>query len=114
VTAEGGIRGASIGFVLAVCLLASESARAGGGCDVSTITRLTALQHLADSVRVDKPGLARVYAEDGTEFTASQAWWIKGQLRAAEAACARGDSADAAHRLDTVGQFMHARSRQNL
>jgi hypothetical protein len=97
-----------------MCALASESARADGSCDVSTITRLTALQHLADSVRVDKPGLARVYAEDGTEFTAAQASWIKGQLRQAGAACARGDSADAAHRLDAVSQFVRARSHQNL
>lgn len=73
-TRQGGIRGASVGSVLALCFLASQSARADGNCDVSSITRLKALQHLADSVRVDKPGLARVYADDGTEFTAGQAF----------------------------------------
>ena len=113
-TAQGEIRGATLGLVLAVCFLASQSARADGGCDANTRARLAALEQLAASVRVDKPGLARVYAEDGTELTAGQALWIKGQLREAAGACGRGDSADATHRLDTVRQFMHARSHQNL
>ena len=113
-TGQSGIRAVSAGLVLALCSLASQAARAGGSCDVSTITRLTALQHFADSVRVDKPGLARVYAQDGTEVTAGQASWLKGQLRETAAACARGDSAHAAQRLDAVKQFVHARSHQNL
>jgi hypothetical protein len=103
-----------MGFALAVSLLASQSVPADGGCDANTATRLAALQHLADSVRVDKPGLARVYAEDGTELTGGQASWIKGQLREAEAACIRGEPADAARRLDAVSNLVDARRRQNL
>jgi hypothetical protein len=63
-------------------------------------------------VRIDKPGLARVYAEDWTEFTAGQASWIKGQVQ--EAACARGQAADAGRRLDAVSRLVDARRRQNL
>jgi hypothetical protein len=85
-------------------------ARADGNCDVTLTAKLHAVQRLADSLRVDKPGLARVYAQDGTEFTAGEALWMKGQLREIEAACARANRADAAQRLDAVELLVHART----
>jgi hypothetical protein len=95
-------------------LLACTVAHANGSCDPGTTNKLHEFQRLADSIRVDKPGLARVYALDGTEFTAGQALWIKGQLREVEAACARSDRTDAAQQLDAVGELVRARSHQNL
>ena len=96
---------------LAMLLLVSMTARANGTCDPATTSELHTLQRLAHSIRVDKPGLPRVYALDGTEFTAGQALWMKGQLREVEAACVRSDRADAAQRLETVQELVRARSR---
>lgn len=97
--------------VVAVFALASMTGHANTPCDRATTSNFQALQRLAGSIRVDKPGLARVYALDGTEFTAGQALWMKGQLREVEAACTRGDRADAAQRLDGVQELIRARSR---
>jgi len=100
-------------LALTAVLLASARASANSNC-VALGDQLQALQRLADSLRPDKPGLARVYAYDGTEFSAGQALWLKGQLREVEAACARRDEAAAAQRLEAVQQLIQARRRQNL
>ena len=92
-------------------LLVCPTAHAHGGCDPGLSAELATLQRFAHSVPVDKPGLARVYAADGTEFTAGQALWMKGQVREVEAACARGDRADAAQRLDAVSALVQERHR---
>ena len=113
-TSQRAIRRVSIGCALAISFLASAATRAGDGCDANVSRKLAELQRLSASVRVDKPGLARVYAQDGTDFTAGQALWIKGQLREAEAACARGDRAEAESRLDAVKRVVSARQPQNL
>lgn len=99
---------------LAMNSLAPPSARANDNCDDAISSRLYTFQLLADSVRVDKPGLARVYARDGSEFTAGQALWMKGQLRAAYTACARGDRDEAGQRLAAVAQLLQAHTHQNL
>jgi len=104
----------SISCALAISFLASAATRADDGCDASVGRKLAEFQRLAASVRVDKPGLARVYAQDGTAFTAGQALWMKGQLREADAACARGDRAEAEYRLDVVKRLVSARKLQNL
>ena len=109
---QHGIRRVSVGCALMIGFLAAAAARADVGCDLRV--RLTALERFADSIRVDKPGLARVYSEDGTEFTAGQALWMKGQLRGVEAACAHGDTADAVRRLAAVNQLLRLRGHQSL
>ena len=49
---------------------------------------------MVDSLRPQKPGQARVYAADGSEFTAGQVQWMRGQLRKAARLCATGNPRD--------------------
>jgi hypothetical protein len=100
--------------MFALSFLAPATALADLDCDAATASKLRALERFADSVRVDKPGLARVYAQDGTEFTAGEALWMKGQLRSADTACARGNSAGAGQRLQAVDRLIQAHAPQNL
>ena len=67
--------------------------------------------HLVDMLRPDKPGQARVFASDGSEFTAGQVMWMKGQLRLAERACARGDRTDATRLLTGVLDLVKSHQR---
>jgi len=85
--------------MVALSFLAPAAALADLACDPATANKLRALERFADFVRVDEPGLARVYAQDGTELTAGEALWMKGQLRSADTACARGDLTGAGRRL---------------
>jgi hypothetical protein len=83
-------------------------------CDAAFSRSLEPQQRLSDSLRIDKPGLARVFAADGSEFTAGQALWLKGRLRALQAACARGSPIDAAAALGAVRDLIaeHAAARR--
>jgi hypothetical protein len=99
---------------LASSLLAPAAALADPACDVATASKLRALERFADFVRIDKPGLARVYGQDGTELTAGEALWMKGQLRGADTACAHGDPAGAGRRLQAVEGLIQAHAPQNL
>src|SRR5690242_18057962 len=47
---------------LVTLLLASLATQANDACDTRTTGRGQALTHLVDSIRLDKSGLARVYA----------------------------------------------------
>lgn len=79
---------------LAVCIAAS--AHADGGCDERTMAQYRDCVRLVDSLRPDKFGQARVFASDGSEFTAGQSLWMKGQLRKVARLCARGTQAEQA------------------
>ena len=45
---------------------------------------------IVDTLRPEKNGQARVFASDGSEFTAGQALWMQGQLRRVERLCSLG------------------------
>ena len=92
-------------LVLGISAL-SQPARAG--CDAALTASLDQAQRLADSLRLDKPALARVFAADGSEFTAAQALWLKGQLREVRRACALSQQPSAAARLATVQDLIKA------
>jgi hypothetical protein len=69
---------------------------------------------LVDSLRPDKAGQARVFAVDGSEFTAGQAQWMKGQLRKVDRLCARsgpGDQEEAARVLAAVQELIRSHHR---
>ncbi len=66
---------------------------------------------MVDSLRPDKPAQARVAAFDGSEYTAGQAQWMKGQLRSALQACAHRDEATAAATLQGVTDLLSSRHR---
>ncbi len=54
----------------------------------------------------------RVFASDGSEFTAGQALWMKGQLRSVLQACVRGDESSAASSLHGVTDLLHTHHRE--
>ena len=76
--------------------LAASAAYADGGCDERTMTQYRDCVRLVDSLRPDKFGQARVFASDGSEFTAGQSLWMKGQLRKVARLCAHGTQAEQA------------------
>jgi hypothetical protein len=53
----------------------------------------------------------RVSASDGSEFTAGQALWMKGQLRSVLQACVQGDEVSAASSLHGVTDLLNAHHR---
>ena len=98
-------------FFLYASLLASATAQADIPCDSTLSASIHQTQRVVDSIRVDKPGLARVYAANGSEFTAGQALWMKARMREVEATCARGADDTAAQRLAPIQALLTAHSR---
>jgi hypothetical protein len=99
---------------LTLLLLTCSSAYATqtGSCDGQLATSLQEYQRIVGSMRYDKASQMRVFAPDGSEFTAGQVQWMKGQLQLIAKACANGDTAGAAQRLAEVEQLIkdHHRS----
>jgi len=94
--------------IVAASMLAAAPC-AASGCDAALTHRFHECLRLVDSLKPDKAGLPRVYGADGSQFTPAQALWMKGQLQKIEAACARGDPADAARRLTAVQDLLAGR-----
>jgi hypothetical protein len=97
----------SIVLLLGSCAYASCNA----GCDDKLTRALHECQRIVGSLRADKAGQMRVFASDGSEFTAGQAQWMKGQLRLVAKACTDGDAVDAARRLADVEQLLNEHHR---
>jgi len=53
----------------------------------------------------------RVYASDGSEFTAGHALWMNGQLRSVLQACVQDDEVSAASSLHGVTDLLRTRHR---
>jgi hypothetical protein len=71
---------------------------------------------LVDSLRPDKAGQARVFAADGSEFTAGQALWMQDQLRQVAHLCATGraqDQAEAGRILAEVSDLLRSHRRNS-
>jgi len=75
------------------------------------VYRKVRVDRIVDSLRPDKPGQMRVFASDGSEFTAGQALWMKGQLRSVLQACVQGDESSAASSLHGVTDLLHTHHR---
>jgi hypothetical protein len=78
-------------------------------CDEGFVREVSGVTRVIESLKLDKPGQARVFATDGTEFTGGQALWLKGQLRAIERACERGDREAASRRLPPLVELVLTR-----
>ena len=76
------------------CLVASQ-AYADGGCDAGLKQRYENDARVVNSLRPDKPSEMRVYAVDGSEFTAGEARWMRSELRKIESYCTSVNSARA-------------------
>ena len=106
------IKRALVAFVACWCL-APLVAQASAGCNSTLSDEYKQYSHLVKGMRFDKPGQMRVFAADGSEFTAGQALWMQGQLRDVEEACARGDQDEAQRRLNAVGQLLKSHARKS-
>lgn len=96
--------------VAATCLLAA-SPLTRANCSTPLAAKLASTERVVDSLRPEKPGQIRVFASDGSEFTAGQALWMKGQVRSAMQACTQGDEASAASSLHGVSDLLNAKHR---
>jgi hypothetical protein len=88
------------------CLVASSLAHAN--CSPAFIDRFASTERIVGSLRPDKPAQARVSAADGSEYTAGQAQWMKGQLRSALHACTQGDESGAVATLQRVTDLLNS------
>jgi hypothetical protein len=95
----------------AAALLCASLAYAQAGCDPVQIKAFQKAERIVASLRPDKPAQARAFAIDGSEFTAGQTQWMRGQLNKSSRACARGDNIDAARSLAEVQELIEAHAR---
>ena len=102
-------------FAVLVPLVAA-TAIAQGACDLVSTQRYQECLQLVSSLRPDKAGQARVFARDGSEFTAGQAIWMQKQLNKVERLCAHNtpvDQAEAASILADVQQLLKSHQRKS-
>jgi hypothetical protein len=84
--------------------LAATAAYASS-CDSSWSQQYRDCVRQVDSLRPDKAGQARVFAADGSEFTAGQALWMQGQLRKVARLCASDSASDHAEAERTLTEI---------
>jgi hypothetical protein len=98
-------------LALTVTLLVSASLHATPGCDPTFVHSYHECVRIVDSLRPDKGGQARVFASDGSEYTAGQARWMQTQLQQVAMACVRGDQDEATRLLSGVQELLKVHSR---
>lgn len=89
-------------------------AQANPGCGAALQTRYVDVDRVAGSLHVYKPGQARVFAFDGSEYTGGESLWMQGQLRRVVRLCTRSrpqDGARAARVIGEVESLVQARER---
>ena len=99
-------------FAAVACL--TTPAFAGSPCDVAASQQYRDCMRIVDSLHPDKAGQARVFTRDGSEFTAGQASWMKGQLRKVARLCASGaagDQEEATRLLAEVRELIRSHQR---
>ena len=101
--------------LLAVAVLVAATTQAETQCGTISQQYKDCLR-LVDSLRPDKAGQARVFATDGSEFTAEQALWMHGQLRRVARLCATGrteDQTEAGRILAEVSDLLRSHRRDS-
>ncbi len=103
-----------------VVILAAAACLAGptyaGSCDGAASQQYRDCARIVDSLHPDKAGQARVFALDGSEFTAGQASWMKVQLRKVARLCASGaarDQEEATRLLAEVRELITSHQRNS-
>jgi hypothetical protein len=97
-------------------LLAAWAAVAEGACDAASMQQYRDYLQIVSQLRPDKAGQQRVFARDGSEFTAGQAIWMQHQLRKVERLCAHNtpaDQAEATKILAEVHQLLKSHQRSS-
>jgi hypothetical protein len=98
--------------VVASTYLFASSTLTYASCSTLFTEKFAGAERIVDSLRPDKPGQMRVFAPDGSEFTAGQVLWMKGQLRSTLQACVQGDEVSAASSLHGVTDLLNAHHRE--
>jgi hypothetical protein len=101
--------------LVTVALLLAVTAQAETLCGMSSQQYKDCVRQV-DSLRPDKGGQARVFAADGSEFTAGQALWMQSQLRRVTRLCATGraaDQAEAARIVAAVSNLLRSHRRDS-
>jgi hypothetical protein len=101
--------GMKAAFVVIAFLMASTAAHPN--CSATLTQQYASADRTVGSLRPDKPAQMRVFARDGSEYTAGEALWMKGQLRSFLRACARGDGTAAASTLHGVTGLLNSHQR---
>ena len=84
---------------------------ARAGCSRELTASFIGAERLVDSLRPEKAGVARVFAYDGSEYTAAEALWMKGKLRTVLSECNHSDEAHAQPDLNQVLSLVRAHHR---
>ena len=102
-------------WTLLLLVSAASHPAANAACGDQFMARLHRCERIVGSLRFDKLNQARVFASDGSVYSAEQAQWMKGQLRLVAHACTGGDDpgADAARRLTDVEQLLREHGSLN-
>jgi hypothetical protein len=101
-------------MVLVVVACLTIPAYAGSPSDGVGSQEYRDCMRIVDSLHPDKAGQARVFARDGSEFTAGQALWMKGQLRKVarlHASGAASDQEEARRLLAEVRELIRSHQR---
>ncbi len=110
----GSLMSARVLVGAATFFLAAGAVYASAPCDGPASQQYRDCVRLVDSLRPDKPGQIRVFAADGSEFTAGQVQWMRGRLHEVRRLCASdapGDQAEAARLLVEVRELVASRRR---
>ncbi len=99
------------GLALALCFL-SYGTSASADCDATLVTSMRDAQRLVTSMRADKPGQARVFAADGSEYSAGLVRWMAAELVDAEKNCREGNFAAAGAKVAAVQETLAAHARR--
>ena len=89
----------------------SHATGAWADCDPALLTSMRDAERLVGPLRADKPGQARVFAADGSEYSAGLVRWLAAELVAAETNCRDGKVAAAREHLTAVKDTLSAHAR---
>jgi hypothetical protein len=87
---------------IGVLALGAVPRHARAGCSREVAASFVSAERLVDSLRPEKAGVARVFAYDGSVYTAGEALWMKGKLRTVLSECSHNDEAHALPDLEEV------------
>ena len=89
-------------------VLGAVPCQARARCSRELTASFVSAERLVDSLRPEKAGVARVFAYDGSEYTAGEALWMKGKLRTVLTECSHNDEAHALPDLKQVLSLVRA------
>jgi hypothetical protein len=94
--------------ILGSTYLIVSSTMTQAGCSPALTEQIVSAERIVDSLRPDKAGQMRVFATDGSQYSAGEAVWMKGQLRSVLRSCNQGDENTASSTLRGVTDLLKA------